>query len=1278
MRFIENGPSIPDDLLLARDEGRVVFFCGAGVSRARAGLSDFFGLAEDVIQNLGVSEDSQANKILNEAREIGDRTGVDGLISADRIFGLLERDFLVNDIESAVAKALEPSTDVDISAHRILIDLATTQEGKVRIVTTNFDRLFDSCCDDLQIWKQPRLPDPARQDDMDGIIYLHGCADENYSGSVGDGFILSSSDFGRAYLSDGWATSFFREIIDRYVVVFIGYSADDPPIHYLLEALNKSEGQLNGVYAFQSGLSNEAAARWRHKGVEAIPYTSDDNHKALWESLEQWAVRANDSEKWYESIVNLAKQGPQKLYPYQRGQVAHIISTIQGARKFSEGDVYPPAEWLCVFDSTKRYAEPKFSYGSDVKDDFIDPFERYGLDSDSIPKKIDPDDYSARREIPEDAWDAFAANRLDRKALKEDFFSAVRGHWAINSPRLPTRLNQLGIWIRNVANQPATVWWAAAQRGLHPDIQQQIKWALNQPKVDAEPVVRRGWKYLLNAWGEKTRDYHQAWYELKAMVDKDGWDASSIRELATINRPYLKVEQGLRRGSVPPEENSDIALSDLFRLDVEYPDSIDDDTISDEWIEALVYELRKNLEYALQLETELDSYGLSDIGSIVTDEKFGGNLNRNNYGVTEHLEQFVTIFKRLIGFSVTASKNEMACWPKSDDTIFASLKIWSSIFPSLIDGESFGQIIQELSDEIFWSSYRQRDLLLVIANRWNGLHENIQQTIEERILKGRKKYNSEKDDDYKQRRASGILDRITWLSNNGCKFSFELTDTVKELRNIATGWVPEYADKAVDGMGVQGGSVRTNKEHSVLLDEPIELILSKARKLSGKTGDFLVENDPFAGLVEEKPIRAFRALSNGARKKQYHEGAGRGFVNSEKRNSDRSKFSALIAERISSYPNNETIKFIHPAASWLKNVSKELLRDYPATFEKISLKLVDVICSDSSKSGTSIGGGGGNDWVMEAINSPIGKIAQSVFSDSRLNDLKRGDALPNDWLQFCEKLLKLKSPFREYVIVIFSRSLNWFYFYDAQWVEANLLSIIDGDSGNEKNAFWSGFFWAARTPDKHLFLKMKSKLILMAKDLNLNKRAHNDALAGIILAGWGSISEETNECYISNDEMRDVLLNAGDDFRVRVLSYLGTWSHDRNDKEKRWAKMLPKFISDVWPRQKSVKSPVISARLYELATENPDNYPDLVSLMLPLLTTVDRNHLSLLNIRQSKVDLVKNYPESFLEVLSVILPDDVSAWPYDIDEIFSQISDTDSNLSSDERFLELKRKWNSR
>jgi hypothetical protein len=50
LRFLADGPTLPDELLVASDEGRVLFFCGAGVSRAKAGLPDFLGLAKSVLR----------------------------------------------------------------------------------------------------------------------------------------------------------------------------------------------------------------------------------------------------------------------------------------------------------------------------------------------------------------------------------------------------------------------------------------------------------------------------------------------------------------------------------------------------------------------------------------------------------------------------------------------------------------------------------------------------------------------------------------------------------------------------------------------------------------------------------------------------------------------------------------------------------------------------------------------------------------------------------------------------------------------------------------------------------------------------------------------------------------------------------------------------------------------------------------------------------------------------------------------------------------------------
>ncbi|RKX24245.1 MAG: hypothetical protein DRP47_11680, partial [Candidatus Zixiibacteriota bacterium] len=945
MRFFKDGPSIPDDLLTARDEGRVVFFCGAGVSRARAGLSDFFGLADKVIHKLGVPADNPAYQILHEAREIHKRINVSGLISADRIFGLLERDFFVRDIEAAVAETLQPTEAVDLSAHQILLDLATTPEGKVRLVTTNFDRLFEDCCDTLKTWQSPHLPDPSRHSEMDGIIHLHGCVNKGYNGAEGDGFILSSSEFGRAYLSDGWATQFFREIINRFVVVFIGYTADDPPIQYLLEALSKEVGKLDGIYAFQSGLANEAATKWLHKGVEAIPYAENDGHKILWETLSAWAERAKAPDEWYNSVINFAKKGPEQLEPHERGQVAHIISTVEGVRKFSDGDDPPPAEWLCVFDPSRRYARPGYAGGFGEKGPFVDPFDLYGLDTDIVPKQIDPDDHFKKREVPSTAWDGFAANKLDRQNLKDDSFSAIRGYWATNVSSLPSRLFEIGTWIMKVADQPASIWWAASQFGLHLGIQKRIQWKLECSQKNARSVTHQAWRYLFEAWERNRESFYRDWYELKATIDKDGWNSAVIREFAAINRPYLKVEQDYWDRLTPPQWEKNIRVQDMLKLDVEYPEPIDDVNVPDEWLTFVVRELRKNLEHALQLETELGGYGLNTISPIIPDDTPDGNHYTRMHGLSGIVISFSSFFEYLIKFDTTSAKQELKAWPINDDTIFSRLRIWASGKSELVSAQAFGRVIAGLSDDAFWNSYHQRDLLLVLSKRWCDLSKQTRKEIENRLIQGRSKWDSEDDAEFEERKAWVTLTRLRWLANNGCKFTFDLGAKTKKLQILAPEWNPKYAEKSAESMEGRIGWVKTETEYSALLGEPLESILGKAYELGGRKEDFLVKNDPFAGFSVEYPIRAFSALTNAAKRDEYPEWAWRTFLNAEARKGDKPKFSALIAERISRYSNDAVAEFVRPASDWILDISQHLSSSFPQSFDGIISKLINVLRS---------------------------------------------------------------------------------------------------------------------------------------------------------------------------------------------------------------------------------------------------------------------------------------------------------------------------------------------
>jgi hypothetical protein len=48
-----------------------------------------------------------------------------------------------------------------------------------------------------------------RKESLDGIVHLHGCLNNH----VNNNLVLSSRDFAKAYMTDAWATTFFKKIL---------------------------------------------------------------------------------------------------------------------------------------------------------------------------------------------------------------------------------------------------------------------------------------------------------------------------------------------------------------------------------------------------------------------------------------------------------------------------------------------------------------------------------------------------------------------------------------------------------------------------------------------------------------------------------------------------------------------------------------------------------------------------------------------------------------------------------------------------------------------------------------------------------------------------------------------------------------------------------------------------------------------------------------------------------------------------------------------------------
>ena len=474
MRFLPNGLNIPDELLEARDQGNVVFLCGAGVSYA-AGMPDFQGLARYVVEELGAPQDAPSRKMLSMWDD--EKIPTDAHPSLDQIFNLLQQEYAASEIDYLIAKRLRTKPDVNVNAHKTILRLSKGADHEPQIVTTNFDLLFErAAARNLKTDTSPALPDLANGKSLNGLVYLHGRINSSIKRGEGrQGFIVSSSDFGRAYLAEGWATRFIRDLLDQYTVVLLGYSANDPPVRYLLQGLHtRGHGNRARLFTFDSGTEVEVQPRWRDSGVRVLAYpVTDVAHSALWDTLSAWADRADDPETWRERIVDLAKKGPRGLAAYERGQVASLIRTNTGSKRFANSNPPPPGEWLCVFDHYVRYGSVGTSF--DESSPPFDPFTNYRLDDDP-PRPAE----DLRLE-----W--FPSRR--RSAVTKGYRSSSRPKsrgsaliWAgkrIGHLCRP-RMFHLARWIGRIAHQPVVPWWAARYARLHPFLLDEIRRRLDQ------------------------------------------------------------------------------------------------------------------------------------------------------------------------------------------------------------------------------------------------------------------------------------------------------------------------------------------------------------------------------------------------------------------------------------------------------------------------------------------------------------------------------------------------------------------------------------------------------------------------------------------------------------------------------------------------------------------------------------------------------------------------------------------------------------------------------
>ena len=324
------GIDFPSPLLSALRDGELVIFAGAGVSMGEpACLPSFKELAEKIAQRTG--------EVLQDGE------------SEDHFLGRLDQKGVK--VHERAVRGLRGNNPKPTALHKNLLRLYQKSE-QVRVVTTNFDLLFEKAAQDVfgTVPKVSQAPELPQARDFNGIAHIHG--DLKHP----QGIVLTDEDFGRAYITDAWARNFLVELFGHFTVLFVGYSHNDIILTYLARALSSDETKPRFVLTDDRDLQH-----WELLRIKPIIYPKPDakDHNRLYEGVRRLADRANFSlSDWQRKITDLAEKPPLSLDEEAADLIADSLSYAERTRFFTQAATSP--EWIDWLSRRGQHLVPLF------------------------------------------------------------------------------------------------------------------------------------------------------------------------------------------------------------------------------------------------------------------------------------------------------------------------------------------------------------------------------------------------------------------------------------------------------------------------------------------------------------------------------------------------------------------------------------------------------------------------------------------------------------------------------------------------------------------------------------------------------------------------------------------------------------------------------------------------------------------------------------------------------------------------------------------------------
>ena len=1266
MQFITHGPDIPDALLQAHEEGRVVFFCGAGISYP-AGLKNFEWLVEQIYRLNGTTH----SDIEDEAFRRG---------QFDATLDLLEQRLPGQRlaVRRALAQALKPklrrkgATDTQAA----LLRLARSGDGALRLVTTNFDRVFHTAAkrtgQAFQSYAAPMLPIP-KNSRWNGLVYLHGLMPEKPDDTALNRLVVTSGDFGLAYLTERWAARFVSELFRNYVVCFVGYSINDPVLRYMMDAL-AADRRLGEVIPqawalgdCEPGQEQRKTIEWKAKGVTPILYivpTGSYDHSALHQTLHAWADTYRDGVQGKESIVvKHALAQPQDSTQQDNfvGRMLWALSDKSGlpAKRFADFNPVPPLDWLLDAFSDECFGHSDLARFRVPPHDEMDAKLRFSL---------------IRRPASYDRAPSMLLASGGNTGSQWDDVMFHLARWLVR--HLDDA--RLVIWIAQRGGQLHDRWpwlieheldrFASLKRDGKVSELDEIRF--HAPKAIPGPLMRTLWRLLFS--GRVKSPWHDPdLYRWKGRFKREGLTTTLRLDLRELLAPQVALKKPFRWGEEDSSTDEPTQVKQLVDwelvLAADHVRSALRDLTDEHWVSALpllLEDFQQLLRDALDLLREL---GEADDRS---DRSHWDMSSITPHWQNRGFRDWVSLIELLRDAWLAVRANDSArarriaqSWFELPYPTFKRLALFAASQDGCVPPEQWVDWVLADGACWLWSTDTGREVFRLLVLQGRHLAGATQERLETAILVGppREMYR----DDLEADRWQDLVARSVWLhlaklNTSGLALGAPAAARLAKISNAYPRWqlATNERDEFSHWMSGTGDPDYEDSRDVDIAPRKRQELVQWLTKPTPERRPFY--EDTWRDVCRTRFFHSLYALCNLARDGVWPAGRWREALQTWAEEGMVLRSWRYSAPLVQTMPDPVLQEIAHGVTWWMEAASKSINHH-----EDILLELCCRVLALPIDAGTGMTRNGEpiDQPVTEAINHPVGHVTQALINLWFKHNPNDNDLLPADFKPIFTTLCDVQVDRFRYGRVMMGSRLIAFFRVDRPWTEQYLLPLFSWSNPVEAKAVWEGFLWSPRLYQP-LLTAFKSQFLDSANHYADLGEHRQQFAAFLTYSALGPTEGYTV------DEFRSAigaLPQEGLEESAQAFSQAVEGAADQ--REDYWKNRAQPFWQQVWPKSRELATPRIAESLTRLVIAARGEFPAALAAVQDWLQPMEHPDYVVHLLHES--GLCRRFPTEALLLLNVVIADQQWA-PRELGQCLDEIVQAATHLAQDTRYLRLQ------